>query len=396
MRLLRLKVDGFGPLRGEYRFNRGRVTLIVDRNETGKSSLLAAISAALYGLEDDRRSHKVITPVDRWRPWDGGSYRVELEFECEGEVTTVKRDFERGTVEVWDERGQEITASFREGKEDFPVGKKLLGLDADEFEKCALVRQGELDQVVPADEKARRGGTLQARLESAADTRGGDTSAAETLQVLQGALRRYASVEVDFTGTVENAITRLELKRETLASELKTLEHDRLQVAGPLEALARLGTEEQAAREAIARLESERRAAVTGELARRVHEHRGRREALALLQAEAGSLAPYGQLPVNAEADLRETIAKHEAALKNLAARDVRRQEEQGRRRGELEVTLGSLKAYEGCSIEDADRLVALAAEQFLRMMRSGCGARSPACAIHSASGATSQRASRP
>jgi DNA repair exonuclease SbcCD ATPase subunit len=363
MRLLRLRVDGFGLLRGEYHFNRNRVTLIVDRNETGKSSLLAAISAALYGLDDDRRSHKVMTPVDRWRPWDGGSYRVELELECEGEVVTVKRDFERGTVEVWDERGQEITASFREGKEDFPVGKKLLGLDAGEFEKCALVRQGELDQVVPGDEKARRGGTLQARLESAADTRGGDTSAAETLQVLQGALRKYACAEVEFTGTVENAITRLELKRETLASELNTLDHDRLQIAGPLDELARLGAGELAAREAIARLESERRAAVTGDLVRRVNEHRGRRAALAQLQAEAGTLAPYGQLPVNAEADLRETIAKHEAALKNLATRDARRQEEQSRRRGELEATLESLKAYEGCSIEDADRLVALAAE---------------------------------
>jgi hypothetical protein len=256
MRLLRLKVDGFGPLRGEYRFNPGRVTLVVDRNETGKSSLLAAISAALYGLADDRRSHKVITPVDRWRPWDGGSYRVELELECEGDVITVKRDFERGTVEVRDERGLEVTASFREGREDFPVGKKLLGLDADEFEKCALVRQGELDQVVPGDEKARRGGTLQARLESAADTRGGDTSAAEALQVLQGALRRYNTDEVDFTGTVENAISRLELKRETLASELRTLEHDRLQVAGPLDELARLGAEERAARGTIARLDA--------------------------------------------------------------------------------------------------------------------------------------------
>ncbi len=362
MRLLRLKVDGFGPLRGEYRFNRGRVTLIVDRNETGKSSLLAAISAALYGLDDDRRSHKVITPVDRWRPWDGGSYRLELELECEGEITTVKRDFERGTVEVWDERGQEVTALFREGKEGFPVGKKLLGLDVEEFEKCALVRQGELDQVVPGDEKARRGGTLQARLESAADTHGGDTSAAETLQVLQGALRRYACAEVEFTGTVENATTRLELKRETLASELKTLEHDRLQVAGPIEDLARLGAEEQAARKAIARLESERRAAVTGDLARRVEEHRGRLESLARWKAEAESLAPYAHLPVNAEADLRETIAKHEAALKNLAGRDARRQEEQSRRRGELEMTLESLKVYEGCTTEDADRLVALAA----------------------------------
>ena len=188
MRLLRLKADGFGPLRGEYRFNPGRVTLVVDRNETGKSSLLAAIAAALYGLEADRRTHKVLTPLDRWRPWDGGSYRVEMDLESEGETYTVNRDFERGTVEVWNERGLEVTASFREGKDEFPVGKKLLGLDAAEFEKCALVRQGELDLVVPGDERARRASTLQARLESAADTRGGDTSSAEAVQVLQAAL----------------------------------------------------------------------------------------------------------------------------------------------------------------------------------------------------------------
>ena len=363
MRLIRLKVDGFGPLRGEYHFSPGRVTLVVDRNETGKSSLLAAVSAALYGLEGDRRSHKVLTPVDRWRPWDGGSYRVELELECAGDTYTVKRDFERGTVEVWDDRGLEVTAAFREGKEGFPVGKKLLGLDADEFEKCALVRQGELDQVVPADERARRGGTLQARLESAADTRGGDTSAAETLQVLQGALRKYNTDEVGFTGTVENAISRLELKRETLATELKTLEHDRLQVAGPLEELARLGAEEQSAREAIARLEAERRATLAGDLSRRLEERRGRRDALAQLQAEAESLAPYAHLPANAEADLRETVAKHEAAQRNLAAREARRQEEQTRRRGELEATLATLHSYEGCGVEDADRLVALASD---------------------------------
>jgi hypothetical protein len=363
MRLLRLKVDGFGPLRGEYHFRAGRTTLVVDRNETGKSSLLAAISAALYGLEGDRRSHKVLTPVERWRPWDGGTYRVELELESEGDSYTVKRDFGRGTVEVWDERGLEVTASFREGKEAFPVGKKLLGLDADEFEKCALVRQGELDQVVPGDERARRGGTLQARLENAADTRGGDTSAAEALQVLQGALRKYDALEIEFTGTVENAISRLELKRETLASEAKALEHDRAQVAGPLEELARLGAEEQAARDAVARLEAERRTHAAGELARRLAEHRGRRDALAQLEAEAAALAPYAHLPANAEADLRETLAKHDAAQKNLAAREARRQEEQTRRRGELEATLETLRPFEGCGVEDADRLVALAAE---------------------------------
>jgi hypothetical protein len=363
MRLLRLKMDGFGPLRGEVHFDRGKVTLVVDRNETGKSSLLAAVSAALYGLEDDRRSHKVLTPLERWRPWDGGSHRVELDLECGGETFTVKRDFERGTVEVWNDRGQEITASFREGKDEFPVGKKLLGLDAAEFEKCALVRQGELDQVVPGDERSRRGDTLQARLESAADTRGGDTSAAEALQVLQGALRKYNSPELEFTGTVETAISRLELKRETLAAERNALEHDRLQVAGPLEELARITAEEQAAREAIASLEAERRATVAGDLRRRLGEHEERHAALEVLRAEAGSLASCAHLPGNAEADLSATIAQYETARHGLSGLETRRRDEQARERGELESRLESLKAYSTSTVGDADRLVALAGE---------------------------------
>jgi len=363
VRIRRLKVDGFGPLRGEFHFNPGRLTLVVDRNETGKSSLLAAIVAARYGLEADRRSHKVLTPLERWRPWEGDSYRVELDLESEGETYTIKRDFARGTVEVWNERGLEVTASFREGKDEFPVGKKLLGLDAAEFEKCALVRQGELDLVVPGDERARRAGTLQARLESAADTRGGDTSSAEAVQVLQAALRRYNSDELGFTGTVENAISRLELQREKLAVERNTLEHDRLQVAEPLEQLARLGAEEQEARAAIAALEAERRAANAGELRRRLGECRAAREALAALEAEAAALAPYADLPANVEADLRETLAQHEAARRNLETRETRRRDEQARRRGEIETTLAGLQAYEGCGAEDADRLVALAAE---------------------------------
>ena len=151
MRITRLKADGFGPLRGEHRFHPGRVALVVDRNETGKSSLLAAIVAALYGLEADRRTHKVLTPLERWRPWDGGSYRVELDLESEGETYTVKRDFERGTVEVWNERGLEVTASFREGKDEFPVGKKLLGLDADGVRE---VRAGATGRARPG--RARR------------------------------------------------------------------------------------------------------------------------------------------------------------------------------------------------------------------------------------------------
>ena len=47
MRLLRLKADGFGALRGEIHFDPDRMTVILDDNERGKSTLLAAVAAAL-------------------------------------------------------------------------------------------------------------------------------------------------------------------------------------------------------------------------------------------------------------------------------------------------------------------------------------------------------------
>ena len=142
MKLLRFSTNGFGALRGEFRFDPDRVTLLVDDNERGKSTLLSAITAALYGLDGDRRSHRVLTPLERWKPWDDGPYRVELELEADGERYTVTRDFDNGTVSVWSRRGQDVTADFRDGKDEYPVGLKLLGLDAEEFERCAMVRQG--------------------------------------------------------------------------------------------------------------------------------------------------------------------------------------------------------------------------------------------------------------
>ena len=55
MKLLRLRVAGFGPLRGEWSFAPDKVNLFVDDNVRGKSTALSAIAAALYGLVDDRR-----------------------------------------------------------------------------------------------------------------------------------------------------------------------------------------------------------------------------------------------------------------------------------------------------------------------------------------------------
>jgi DNA repair exonuclease SbcCD ATPase subunit len=363
MKLLRLKVDGFGALKGEFTFDPGRVTLLVDDNERGKSTLLAAVAAALYGLEDDKRTHRVLTPLDRWRPWEGGAYRVELEVESDGERLTITRDFERGTVAVWNAHGQEVTAEFKEGKDQYPVGRRLIGLDTDEFAKCALVSQNELDGVVPADEKVRRDSTLHARLENAADTRVGDTNATEALRVLEGAVRKYTCTEVESSGNVDTAIQRLELKRGTLETDLNSLEHDFSRIAGPLEELVRIGEEERAARDAMRGLDTERRESLATDVRRQLAEDGRNRAALERLRAEARSIASAAHLPPNAETEFRETVARQEEAARNLGTLEARRNEELAREREKREAELAALAAYGSATAEDADRCVALASE---------------------------------
>jgi DNA repair exonuclease SbcCD ATPase subunit len=363
VKILSLKADGFGALRGEFRFDPDRLNLVVDENERGKSTLLAAVTAALYGLDEDRRSHRVLTPVERWRPWGGGPYRLELELEHEGERLTIRRDFEHGTVEVWTAGGQDVSERFRSGKDTWPVGQHLFGLNVWEFEKCALVRQGELESVVPADEKGRRSSTLHARLERAADATVGDTNASEAVQVLEAATAAYNCPELGSTMKVETAIQRLEARRAALDGEVSALEADFKKLAGPLEQLMRLGEKEDQTREALAKIDNERRETLAAEVRRKLSEHDEHRRELDELRHEAADLSSASKLPSNAEAELRETVARLEEAQRSLEQLEARRDEERAREREGLLAELSSLKAYEACTAEDADKLVAMASE---------------------------------
>jgi DNA repair exonuclease SbcCD ATPase subunit len=363
VKLLRLTADGFGALRGTLAFDPARLTVVLDDNERGKTTMLEAVMAALYGLNGDRRSHRPLTPKERWRPWSGGTYRVELEVECDGRRLTVTRDFDRDTVKVVDERGREITSEFREGKDQFPVGRKLCGLDAAEFEMCALVRQGTLEAIVPADERERRASTMAARLETAAAVRVGDTNASEALQVLEAALRRYEAPELEFTGTVENAIQRLEVKLGLLEADLKSIEHDRSRLVPPLEELSRLAEEERTVRDELEGLEAERRSGRAAEARRRLDDDREHRAELQRLRGEFESLAAGRVFPANAEIQFQEAVARHEEASRNLASLEARRKEEIERERRSIERDLEPLAAWAERSEADADRCVALAAE---------------------------------
>ena len=80
-------LHGFGRLSGrEFRFAPG-LTIVHGPNEAGKSTLHAALSAALFGLTGSgRRKRDDAARIERFRPWDGGRYAATADIVSGGRI----------------------------------------------------------------------------------------------------------------------------------------------------------------------------------------------------------------------------------------------------------------------------------------------------------------------
>ena len=183
MRLLALRVDGFGRLTDRrFDFAPG-LNVVVGPNEAGKSTLAAAIVASLYGC---RRGDK-----DRWRPWTGRPYATLLRYEtADGASWEVHRAFELDTkgVRVYDADGVDAAARVGAGKTLNP-GEAHLQISQDVFLQTACARQravglegGSANDVSTALAQALDGGPKE-------------DAALGAIERLAQALRRYVGTE---------------------------------------------------------------------------------------------------------------------------------------------------------------------------------------------------------
>jgi hypothetical protein len=141
---------------------------------------------------------------------------------------------------VWTGDGQEISERFRTGKDSWPVGHHLFGLNVWEFEKCALVRPGRAGVGGAPGREGTPFSTLHARLESAADTSVGDTNASEAVQVLEA--RRRPTTAVELGSTMKGRDLRSSGSRRSARgcrARWRALEKDFAKLAAPFEKLMR-------------------------------------------------------------------------------------------------------------------------------------------------------------
>jgi len=230
--LLQLDIRGFGRLRGRVQLDAGdgAIGLLLERNEAGKSTLAAALLAALYGLDGDRRRFRgTITDLDRYRPWSEGAYGLALTLRHEGREYTVDRDFTHGTVRVLC-GADDVTDRFRRGHA-VAVGETFTGLRLEQFTASVFVGQGD---VVWNDPER-----LTEALQRVADTQSGRSTAAAAVEALDRALDRYDGLTLAQPGKVDTEIQRCEAVIAEASSELTALETGHAALEEPLAALER-------------------------------------------------------------------------------------------------------------------------------------------------------------
>lgn len=209
MQIESIDIRGFGCLVDKrYVFPSDRATLIVADNETGKSTLAAAILACLCGFPNERKSQGKLTQRERYAPWNSDSYAAAIDIRAGGKRLRIERDFARDTFTVRDsDTGKDVSAQY-----DGDLCSQLLHLPREDFQRIAFIRGKE----APSFERTE---TLRGRLSALAEGSADGTGAELAISMLDAA--RYT---LESALTVSNAVKRIREQSEAKRARLEALE----------------------------------------------------------------------------------------------------------------------------------------------------------------------------
>ncbi|HUY54597.1 MAG TPA: AAA family ATPase [Candidatus Nanopelagicaceae bacterium] len=242
MKVLSVKLERFGALRGIYNLDPG-ITVIFGPNESGKSTLHTAMRVALAGVDLPSRgrmpkeSEEVLR---RFRPWRGASFTVEAEVEIgSGRYRFIRDLTQPDNCQVLDlVRGGDVTASFRRGRTvDVSV---MLGMSREAFLAVSTVAQ---DQILEIS-----GTSLQADLQRATSTSGADTTVRAAIELLRNWRQEHLRADRTTTRPMDKVAKLLDETQGRLGRALEAREHLGVQLVDQEELRRRLQLAEREAR----------------------------------------------------------------------------------------------------------------------------------------------------
>jgi len=218
MKIKEVKISGFGCLKGAFSLEDERPAVILAPNESGKSTFAEVICWLLFGVPP-RIADKPKKPVDIYRPWDGSPFKAEALVETNGRRLRIFRDFEEGSVEIWDESvGRKVTEEFRTDRNEYDIGKVLLGITRADFEKIAYVPQKKAEAL-------RDGASIVSYLQRLVSSGGSGATAHEAIEALKNSLKKYELHEMHkLPCTIEREINRLQERQRQLEGRCEELE----------------------------------------------------------------------------------------------------------------------------------------------------------------------------
>ena len=142
MKLLACHIENFGKLSDlTLEFSNG-LNVINEANAWGKSTLAAFLKAMFYGL-DSKKSDKAFDKERvMYRPWQGGAFGGEVDFEVEGKKYRVSRTF--GKTEKADEfHLYDLRTNLESFDFSEDIGNELFELDSASFRRSIYIAQND-------------------------------------------------------------------------------------------------------------------------------------------------------------------------------------------------------------------------------------------------------------
>lgn len=147
LEITKLELVGFGKFRDNEILLESGLNLIEGGNEAGKSTIQAFLTGMFYGFYQPGAKRRSYTAhQEKYRPWDGGSYRGVMVCQFNDRTVRIERCFDREneSVRVYDDvTGDDITAEFPYNSvtRQVQVGETLLGLSKTAFNNTANIAQ---------------------------------------------------------------------------------------------------------------------------------------------------------------------------------------------------------------------------------------------------------------